>query len=76
MDSQSYFLNNYTSTYDDNNQMIVDANDCFYAMEDFAVLFSEWLIKNCDFQKHGVWLYKGMEMTQKELLGVFNHDVE
>jgi len=43
-------------------------------MEDYAVLFSEWLIKNCDFQKHGVWLYKGMEMTNRELLVVFkNH---
>lgn len=73
MDSQSYFLNHYSSTYDDNNQRIIDANDCFYAMEDYAVLFSEWLIKNCDFQKHGVWLYKGIEMTNRELLGVFNN---
>ena len=43
--------------------------------EDFAVLFSEWLIKKCDFQKHGVWLYRGMEMTNRELLEVFKNDV-
>lgn len=45
-------------------------------IENFAIRFSEWLIKKCDFQKHGVWLYKGMEMTQKELLEVFKHYVE
>ena len=75
MDSESFFRNNYSSTYDDNNDKICYAVDCYDAMDAFAVSFSEWLIKKCDYQSHGVWLYKGTEMTQKELLGVFNHDV-
>lgn len=37
----------------------------------FCVSFTEWLIKKCDFQKHGVWLYKGMEFTQAELYDIF-----
>ena len=44
--------------------------------DDYAIVFTEWLIKKCDFQKHGCWLYKGMEMTQKELLEVFKNDIE
>lgn len=44
--------------------------------EEVAVNFTEWLIKKCDFQKHGVWLYKGMEFTQKELFNIFIHEVE
>ena len=43
--------------------------------EEVAINFTEWLIKKCDFQKHGVWDYKGMEFTQKELFNVFIHDV-
>ena len=42
--------------------------------EEVAVEFSKWLIKKCDYQSHGVWDYKGMEFTQKELFNVFIHD--
>jgi hypothetical protein len=45
----------------------------WFLMEEkaFCVSFTEWLIKKCDFQKHGVWLYKGMEFTQSELYDIF-----
>lgn len=43
--------------------------------EEVAVNFTEWLIKKCDFQKHGAWDYKGMEFTQKELFNIFIHEV-
>lgn len=76
MDSESFFRNNYSTHFDNNSDRACYAVDCYDAMDKFAVAFSEWLIKKCDFQKHGVWLYKGMEMTQKELLDVFNHDIE
>jgi len=46
-----------------------------FDQEEKTIDFTEWLIKKCDFQKHGVWLYKGMEMTPKELLDVFKHDI-
>ncbi len=45
-------------------------------LEEVAVNFTEWLIKKCDYQTHGVWLYKGMEFTQKELFNIFIHEVE
>lgn len=54
-------------------------DDIFYFKsyaEEIAVKFTEWLIKKCDFQKHGVWLYKGCECTQKELFNIFIHDAE
>ena len=44
--------------------------------EEVAVNFTEWLIKKCDFQKHGVWIYKGMEFTQKELFNIFINNAE
>ena len=28
---------------------------CAEIAQQFAIEFSEWLIKKCDFQKHGVW---------------------
>lgn len=59
--------------YEDNDNKEVE-NRCEKIASDFAVLFTEWLIKKCDFQKHGVWLYKGMEFTQRELLEIFKHD--
>lgn len=53
-----------------------NAFNCVEVAEEYAVEFSKWLIRKCDFQKHGVWLYKGMEMTNEELLEIFKHDVE
>ena len=46
---------------------------CAEIAQQFAIEFSEWLIKKCDFQKHGVWLYKGIEMTQEELILIFEN---
>ena len=45
----------------------------WFLMEEkvFCISFTEWLIEKCDFQKHGVWNYKGMEFTQSELYDIF-----
>lgn len=41
-----------------------------------AVNFVDWLMINCDYQNHCVWLYKGMEFTNKELLQIFKNETE
>ena len=64
---------NYAIFEDKHDELIVKITEI---TEKFTIEFSKWLIKKCDFQKHGVWLYKGMEMTQEELLEAFKHDVE
>lgn len=78
MDSENFFRNKYSSHFDKNNDRLCYAVDCYDSMESFAELkaieFTEWLIKKCDFQKHGVWLYRGMEFTQRELFNIFKND--
>ncbi|UYW02092.1 hypothetical protein K5I29_04105 [Flavobacterium agricola] len=41
-------------------------------IEKYAIEFTEWLILNCDLKSHGVFAYRGDEMTQKELVKIFN----
>jgi hypothetical protein len=69
-------FNELDSEFDGASIFYHNTEECEKLADDYAVEFTEWLIKKCDFQKHGVWLYKGMEFTQKELLEVFKHDVE
>lgn len=39
--------------------------------KDEAIGFAEWLIIKCDYQKHGVWCYQGMEFSQPELYEIY-----
>ena len=43
--------------------------------KDFAVAFSKWLLVYCDYKNHCVFEYKGVEYTQKELVGKYLKDV-
>jgi len=48
--AEEYFRNNYSSSYDNNNNRICELTDCFDAMQSYAnnhaIEFAEWLGKN------------------------------
>jgi hypothetical protein len=49
-------------------------SEIFELMEDYAITFSKWLIVNCTYQNHCVWVYKGDEYTQSELMRIFKRE--
>ena len=42
--------------------------------DNHALMFSEWLMINCDYRNHCVWEYQGVEYTQLELLNKFKNE--
>ncbi len=73
--SESFFRNNFSTHFDNNNDTMCYAVDCYDAMNGFAkniaIEFSKWLMIYCDYRSHCVWEYQGTEFTQNELFEIF-----
>ena len=54
----------------------VDINIAEQIADEHAIGFVNWLILKCDFQRHGVFEYRGEEYTNEELLKIYKKEIE
>jgi hypothetical protein len=59
-------------------QNVIDANsnECAKIAREFTVGFTHWLMLQCSYMPHCVWMYEGQEYTQEELLVIYEKILE
>lgn len=80
MDSENFFRNNYSTTFDNNNDRICYAVDCYDAIDDFSVLFLKWVSEN-DYRysrKFKKWqksfINETLFYSEKDLLLIYSNE--